>query len=491
VAVAVAIAPFEASKAEVEIRTWKQGPAKDRKATKKGTLFINPGGPGESGMEEVQWIDFPQEVRDRYDIVGFDPRGVAKSQPASGKKIGCSDVLDFTTYWTGEDSPENQQEADLVRPSMDKYFADCKKRSPAWWTLGTQNVVRDLELLRIILGQSRPLNFFGSSYGTTIASEYMRMYPDTVGRMVLNSPTDNSSDDYAHEITQAKAREAAVLRFVDGYAKAKKKSRQQVENMMLQVRQWADDNKMMGFLGLKAFGDGSPARLSTEYMFTHGIMALTYYDIKDAQPAFNTALDAAYTDKWLGYFEFHAMNLDGYDPQPMYKAFADNKPYSLKNLVRNNSFEIMTMVNGMDSDGRDLHTKAERRAQDVKVRAAAPFIAALEANDGKFENLPDQPGNDWSWEAFDSAAIPDPPKSIAARVNESGKVVMVIGSRFEATTPYSFAQATAIALKSHLITYEGSGHAPLLSVKNSCLEKIFTHYLVTDFLPSSPVSCKA
>jgi len=107
------------------------------KAPKKGVLFLNPGGPGESGVELVQWLDMPQAVRDRYDIVGFDPRGVSRSQPVSGNKIGCSDELDFATYWVGESSPESQAETAESDAALDEYFADCKKRSPAWWTLGT------------------------------------------------------------------------------------------------------------------------------------------------------------------------------------------------------------------------------------------------------------------------------------------------------------------------------------------------------------------
>lgn len=459
------------------------------KAAKKGVLFVNPGGPGESGVEVVQWLDFPQAVRDRYDIVGFDPRGVSRSQPVAGNKIGCSDDLDFTTYWVGESSPENEAETKENAAANDEYYADCKKRSPAWWTLGTQNVVRDLDIMRQVMTGDAPLDFFGSSYGTTIASEYIRAFPQHVGRLVLNSPTDNSSDRYDRAIVKAKSDEAALLRLVDGYARAKKKTRAQVQQMMLQVRQWGDDDLLTGFMGMKESPSEPGYRLSTEYMFTHGITALTYYDGEYAQKLFNTSLDAVYNEKWNGGFEGLAMQLDGYDIDPMYKAFSDGKPYDLKNLKRNNSFEVMMMVNGMDSDGRDKHTRAQRLAQSARMRAASPFWAKLEANDGSFVSEDPHPGNEWSWEAFDDPKIPDPPASIAARVNTSGRQVLVIGSRLESTTPWEFAVSTAKALRSPLVTYEGSGHAPLLSVKNDCLERLFVDYLVSDRLPAASVSC--
>ena len=461
------------------------------KAPKKGVLFLNPGGPGESGVDEVQWIDIPQAVRDRYDIIGFDPRGVKHSQPTDGTKIGCADKLDFATYWVLDGPVRNKADAAKAKAASDEYFADCKTRNPAWWVLGTKNVVQDLDLMREVTSGSAPLNFFGSSYGTTIAAEYIRAFPQHVGHITLNSPTDNSSDDYAHAITQAKAREAAILRFVDGYAKAKGKTRAQVQAMMLQVSNWAAQGQMRGFLGLKPAGDGTRARRSTLYMFTHGIVALSYYDNKEAQGAFNNALDAAYDEKWLGMFEFFGMNLDGYDPQPMYDAFSKGEAYSLSNLKRDNSFEIMTMVNGMDNDGRDLHTHAQMDAQEAKIRAAAPFTAQLNLQEQTYTEYPERPGNDWSWFAFQDDAIPDPPTKAAPRVNKSGKAVLIVGSRLEATTPYAYAEATARDLKSPLVTYEGSGHAPLLSVDDTCLEDVFVTYMVKDTLPTAGVSCKA
>lgn len=459
------------------------------KAAKKGVLFLNPGGPGESGVDQVQWMEFPQAVRDRYDIIGFDPRGVKNSQPADGQKIACSDKLDFATYWILTGPVRNAQDEAKMKAANDEYFADCKKRNPSWWVLGTKHVVQDLDVMREILTANAPLNFFGSSYGTTIAAEYIRAFPQHVGHITLNSPTDTSADNYDRAIIQAKAREAAVMRFVDGYAKAKKKTRAQVQAMMMEVANWAAKGQMRGFLGMKPADDGR-SRQSSLYMFTHGIMALTYYDNTEAQSAFNDALDTAYGEKWLGAFEYFGMSLDGYDPKPMYDAFSKGEGYSLSNLKRDNSYEIMTMVNAMDRDGRDLHTRAEMDAQDKRARAAAPFVSKLGLDDGSYVSYPERPGNEWSWFAFEDKAIPDPPATIAARVNTSGKPVLVVGSRLEATTPYSFAQSTARELKSPLVTYEGSGHAPLLSVKNACLEKVFVDYMVKDKLPTSAVSCK-
>ncbi len=84
-------------------------------AKKLGTLFVNPGGPGGSGIEAIQYQPFPQAIHDSYDIVGFDPRGVLHSQPVSGEPLRCSDELDFASYWTLETSPENEAQIRGIR----------------------------------------------------------------------------------------------------------------------------------------------------------------------------------------------------------------------------------------------------------------------------------------------------------------------------------------------------------------------------------------
>ena len=106
-------------------------------AKKLGTLFVNPGGPGGSGIEAIQYQPFPRAIYD-YDIVGFDPRGVLHSQPVSGQPIRCSDELDFAGYWTLELSPENEAQMEEFMRHEREYQSDCERRNPAWWTLGTQ-----------------------------------------------------------------------------------------------------------------------------------------------------------------------------------------------------------------------------------------------------------------------------------------------------------------------------------------------------------------
>jgi pimeloyl-ACP methyl ester carboxylesterase len=458
-------------------------------AKKLGTLFVNPGGPGGSGIEAIQYQPFPRAIYDSYDIVGFDPRGVLHSQPVSGEPLRCSDERDFASYWTLELSPENDAQMEELQRFVREFQSDCERRNPAWWTLGTRNVVRDLELMREQVTGEADLNFLGSSYGTTIAAEYIRTFPDRIGHIVLDSPSSNSPESAASIVAQARSSNEHVLRLVDGYADARGLTRAAVVGLLLQIREWGDHDQLRGFAGLEPFRDGSYARLSNEYMFHHGLFALTYRDTSQAQPSFNQAIDELLAYKWNGFFEQLALGLDGYDTEAMILSYQDREPYDPHGYTRDNSFEIREMVNGIDRDLRLTRTQAQQAALDRKVKAAAPLLWSLTYGSSNFTYYDDHGGNQWSWAAFGDPDIPDPPNGTPPRTNLSGEPVLVIGSRDESTTPYQYAVRTAQDLNSMLITWDGDEHAPLAGFQHACLNQIFVAYLVEDRLPDEPVTC--
>jgi pimeloyl-ACP methyl ester carboxylesterase len=452
-------------------------------------LFINPGGPGGSGIEELQQQNFPDAIRQKYDVVGFDPRGVLHSQPVEGDPIRCSDSLDFASYWNTESTPENQEQADEAMQVADEYQKDCESKNPSWWTLGTQNVVRDLDVLRERITGNQGLNFLGSSYGTTIAAGYLRRYPDRIDHLVLDSPTSDVGDTNAALLSRARSMDAQVKRLAEGYAKATSTSLAQVEDELQEIRQWGDDDKLMGYVGLEPFPDNPNVRLSTESAFVQGLVALTYYDTSQVQRPFNQAMDELLKHQWNGYFEFLSFQMDGYDTKEMFERLQDGEPYDPEAFTRDNSFEIREMVNGIDSDQRVLKSETQLAALEAEYRKAAPLLSSLQHDDIDFKFYPPEPGNAWSWAAFDDSEIPDPPAHATTWQNHSGSPVMVIGSRNESTTPYPFAVRTAKDLESPLITWEGSEHAPLAGFQHECLNQLFVDYLVNDKLPNEPLAC--
>ena len=225
--------------------------------------------------------------------------------------------------------------------------------------------------------------------------------------------------------------------------------------------------------------------LSTEYMFTHGIRVLTYYDQATAQKYFNQGMDSVTgKDKWNGMFEYFAMYMDGYDPQTL-----GGKTYQPDKIKRDNSYEIMTIVDLMDRDTTDNSSKADKKKMAAKIKKVSPFWTALNSDASNYEYAGDREGIDWISIAKEDSAIPDPPTTATARTNTSGKKVLVVGAKFESTTPYAFAIKTAADLKSPLVTFNGTGHAPLAGFDKKCLNDIFVAYFVHNKLPSGPVTC--
>lgn len=154
-----------------------------------GTLFTNPGGPGGSGVEFVTAAEtlYTPAVRARYDVLGFDPRGVARSDPAT-----C-----FRTAEQEGAAPLLQTAYPLTRPEGRTYIADavsfgrqCTSTSPSRFRhASTANVARDLELLRRAVGDAK-LNYAGYSYGTLLGATYAKLFPGRVGRFVLDGTVD-------------------------------------------------------------------------------------------------------------------------------------------------------------------------------------------------------------------------------------------------------------------------------------------------------------
>ncbi|MEU0688125.1 alpha/beta hydrolase [Streptomyces uncialis] len=163
-----------------------------------GSMVFGPGGPGDSGVETVvgRIGRFSPEVRRRFDIVSFDPRGVGAGNP-----VTCSgDLL------AARPSPELTSQADFeATVAYNKRLrADCRARTgPVFGHLDTTRTVRDLDALRAALGERR-LTFHGSSYGTLLGARYAETYPHRVRAAVLESVMDHSVPT-AREFLRAQA----------------------------------------------------------------------------------------------------------------------------------------------------------------------------------------------------------------------------------------------------------------------------------------------
>ena len=154
-----------------------------------GSLFLNPGGPGGSGVEFVQdqapYL-FSREVRARFDLVGFDPRGIRRSTPlrcfGSLDEVGAA-LAPFPFPYT------HAQERVWARADHAIATACAKNAGPIIDHMSTANVARDLDLLRQAVGDSK-LTYYGISYGTYLGETYANLFPEKVRALVLDAVVD-------------------------------------------------------------------------------------------------------------------------------------------------------------------------------------------------------------------------------------------------------------------------------------------------------------
>lgn len=175
-----------------------------------GSLLVNPGGPGVSGVDFVRnaYRLYSEDVRERFDIVGWDPRGVAGSVPS----IDCVDDLD--EFVSGDPSPETLEEA-AAQDDAARAFADAcaANHGELLAHLTTENTARDMDAMRVALGDEK-LTYFGYSYGTFLGAIYADLFPDRIRALVLDAALDPSITAQQDAKNQVVGFEDALSRFL-------------------------------------------------------------------------------------------------------------------------------------------------------------------------------------------------------------------------------------------------------------------------------------
>ncbi len=183
-------------------------------ARRTGTLLLQPGGPGSSGVDFVRGniADLPAGLRDRFDVFGFDVRGVARSG-----QIECWDDARYTQAVTAARGRPGPGAFDRALAEAADFDAACEQKvGDLLPFLGTGYVVRDIDLLRQALGED-DLTFYGRSFGSFIGSVYASMFPDRVRAMVLDGaydPERHTYRPYESDLAQYLALDGAVRRFL-------------------------------------------------------------------------------------------------------------------------------------------------------------------------------------------------------------------------------------------------------------------------------------
>ncbi len=180
-----------------------------RPKTRIGSLVLNPGGPGVPAVAFLRSItaSLPGAVRDRFDLVAFDPRGVGDSNP-----IECAASLDPLFDQSFE--PATSADRQALDDAATAVAQECAARNDDLLAhVGTADAVRDLERLRVALGDDR-LSYLGYSYGTFLGASYAQAHPDRVRAFVLDGPVDPSLSARDTTLAQARGFEHALDDFL-------------------------------------------------------------------------------------------------------------------------------------------------------------------------------------------------------------------------------------------------------------------------------------
>ena len=178
---------------------------------KIGSLLVNPGGPGFGGSDLALFAAqvFDRSLLDRFDIIGWDPRGTGESEPA----IDCID--DYDRYFTEIDAtPDSAAEREALVETAQDFARQCIGRNRTIIQyVGTNDSARDMDTIRRALGEEQ-ISYFGLSYGSELGATWATLFPDTVRAAVLDGASDPRANAFESSLQQLAGFEASLDTFL-------------------------------------------------------------------------------------------------------------------------------------------------------------------------------------------------------------------------------------------------------------------------------------
>ncbi|MFC4912231.1 alpha/beta hydrolase [Actinomadura gamaensis] len=420
-------------------------PAED-KSHRIGSLLTNPGGPGGSGVDFVRQTGraFDDKLRQRFDIVGFDPRGVGASAP-----VRCMTGPQLDRFFSTDTSPDDQRELDTLSSESKQYADECKtKAGKELPYVGTVNAARDMDVLRAALGDQK-LTYYGASYGTYLGATYADEYPTNIRALVLDGAIDPRTSSTDMLVEQAKGFETALRAFAADCAK--QGDCPLGTNPDAAVTKVGDLLKQTDKTPLRNSRDARPV---TESWTVMGIATALY--AKETWPYLRQALSAALTRG------------DGTLLMTLADTMVERKPdgsYS-------NQTDANMAVNCADKPNPP-DVASYKKAADQAAQTAPRF--------GPFVVWGGLPCIYWPVQTKQA------PKPVTAK---GAPPILVIGTLRDPATPYKWAQGLASQLSSGtLLTLDGDGHTAYLQ-GNSCITAATDDYLINGTPPKKDTVCR-
>ena len=430
----------------IGIRVSKVPASGSSPTSRQGSLVVNPGGPGASGLDFASYVaaSVAPEVGEQFDVVGFDPRGVGESAP-----ITCMTGRQTTRWLTTDLTPDSASEQRTVMTRARQLAQGCLRMSPdVARFVGSDLTVQDLDILRAALGDDK-LNLLGFSYGTYLATLYAEQFPDTVGRFVLDGAVDPSLDIMGVSEAQSRGFQVAMARFAKDCAPRPTCAWRGSSKAVLK-----GINRLLADLETKPL----PARKGRPLVQADAVTSLFY---SMYSPILWPTLRQALTRATRG---------DGLPLQRL-ADFANDK--SGPNSYASNMASAFPAISCSDTppapDAAGLAAAAARWSR----KAAVPVMAQT-------MSWSNAPCSVWYGHA---SRTPAPASSTTTAP------ILIVGTTYDPATPYAWARAlTAQLPTSMLLTYRGDGHTAYGNGAR-CVDSAVNAYLLTGVLPPPGVVC--
>ncbi|MGW1884134.1 alpha/beta hydrolase [Streptomyces sp. NPDC001970] len=423
-----------------------RGKARDQ-SRRIGSLIFNFGGPGGSGVSGLPASakDY-EKLRERYDLVSFDPRGVGRSEA-----VECADNRQLDEYYAQDATPDDATEEKAYTNRLRTYADGCEKNSGEDLPyVGTTNAARDLDLMRQVLGDDK-LHYLGFSYGTELGGVYAHLFPKNVGRAVFDAVVDPNSSAEEGSLGQAKGFQLALDNFTEDCV-ARGDACQLPGSTPQEVQQFIIE--LLARLEKKPI-PASGDRELTQTQATNGIAQALYS--KEYWPLLEQGLDEA----------------DGGNGA-LLLAFSD-------------------AMNGRDRQGRYSNIQAANAAincVDFKERYS---LAQTKAKLPEFRKASPVFGDYLGWGLMGCSEWPVPGQWEHPDVSAPGAApILVIGNTGDPATPYAGAKAMVEALGKGVgieMTYRGEGHGAYGS-GNACVKNAVDGYLLEGRVPAAGTVCQ-
>ncbi|MDZ8276941.1 alpha/beta hydrolase [Microbacterium aquimaris] len=410
-----------------------------------GSLLTNPGGPGSSGVSLIRdSLDYAvgSDVVAAYDVIGFDPRGVGESTA-----VTCFDAAEMDAYlydipedprgsegWTAELEERNRAFAEACEAGSGGILA----------SITTDDAARDMDVIRAVLGDTE-LNYLGYSYGTFLGATYAKLYPEKVGRLVLDGAIDPSIPGLEVGTVQALGFESALRAYMADCLDGQDcPFRGSVDDAM------ADLGALLAAVDADPLQAGDGRELGADSLMT-GIIAALYS--QDSWPFLTQALaDTLAGDPTLAF------------------TLADFYNGREGGEYTDNSSEAFRAYNCMDYP--DDSTAEQEAAAEELIAAEAPTIAPY-------------------WSGPDPCdAWPAAPTGVREEITAEGAApILVVGTTNDPATPYEWSVALAEQLSSGvLITRVGEGHTGY-NKGDACVDDAVEAYLLGGVAPEGDLYC--